>query len=239
MSKLKIPSLQHMARNWYESPKEIENALIDVVRSTPPFNYNMLNTLTFEHLNLRTPKTLLQDSVRLKEKRVNVQRNFIEVLAHFCKYFEDVRPDYVHQISTRYYPLHRDLKIEFKPPLLYGIGGQVYFPWFSFWKNKPLRGEQLSLFVTVVYELLHQDPDLENAKFQILDFSANSPRECRSLKVINASEVERVSEHRKNEMLAIFWEGYQQAEATLASERKSDVETQIDTVVDKNQLRLI
>jgi hypothetical protein len=37
--------------------------------------------------------------------------------------------------------------------------GQVYFPWFSFWRSNPLADASLSLFVMVVEEVLLQDPD--------------------------------------------------------------------------------
>ncbi len=239
MTKLRIPTLQHLARNWEDTPEKVEKALLEVVNSTPPFNYNILNTLVFDHLKLNVARDELKTAILLKEKRESVRKNFLEVLAFFCSHFEDIRPDYVHQVTPRYYPLHRNLKIEFRPPLLYGIGGQIYFPWFSYWKSKALSGEQLSLFVTLVYEMLLQDPDLEQARFQILDFSADSPNECRQLRVIEAAEVPRISEARKNDMLTVFWEGYQRAEATLFEQEKSERRPQRESIIDENQLPLL
>ena len=66
----------------------------------------------------------------------------------------------------RHYPVGRGLMVPFEPPLVYGIGGQLYFPWFSFWRRNPLSDERLSLFVTLVDEVLLQDPDLDTARLQ-------------------------------------------------------------------------
>ena len=105
----------------------------------------------------------------------------------------------------------------FDPPLIYGVGGQIHFPWFSFWRSNPLKDEALALFVTMVEELLVQDPDLEAARFTILDFSAPKPKAPRRLTIIDARDISRVTPERKAEMLAVFAEGYRLAEAELAS----------------------
>ena len=100
--------------------------------------------------------------------------------------------------------------------MVYGVGGQLYFPWFSFWRQNPLANERLSLFVTLVDEVLMQDPDLEAARFEILDFSSLTPKLPRRLTVIDTRDIPRVDDARKTEMLEAFSEGYSQAQATLA-----------------------
>jgi hypothetical protein len=107
--------------------------------------------------------------------------------------------------------------VPFAPPFIYGVGGQLYFPWLSFWRANPIADERLSLFVTIVEEVLLGDPDLENAVFQILDFSAPSGGKPRELRIIDAKDVPRVSELRKREMLDAFAEGYFQAQAILST----------------------
>lgn len=115
------------------------------------------------------------------------------------------------------YPLARDLMIPFTPPLIYGVNGRLVFPWFSFWKTNPLADERLSLFVTVVDEILKQDADLDNAIFQILDFSAPPKCKRRQLKVFDTKDIPRLSENRKKEMLMVFSDGYQLAKEALAA----------------------
>ncbi len=78
----------------------------------------------------------------------------------------------------------------------------------------------MSLFVTIVDELLLQDPDLENASFDILDFSVEKPKGPRELKVINASDIPRVSDKTKREMLEVFAEGYALAQSELAGQNE-------------------
>ena len=103
--------------------------------------------------------------------------------------------------------------VPFQPPMIYGIGGQLHFPWFSFWRQNPLAKERLSLFVTLVDEILLDDPDLETARFQILDFSMRDGK--RELNVVDAEEIPRVSQERKKEMLAIFADGFFKAQEAL------------------------
>lgn len=75
----------------------------------------------------------------------------------------------------------------------------------------------------MVDEVMLQDPDLELAKFQILDFSAPTSKDERVLTVMEASEIPRVSEQRKKDMLQIFAEGYFAARDEL-SEYKEKVD---------------
>jgi hypothetical protein len=113
--------------------------------------------------------------------------------------------------------------VPFEPPIIYGSVGGAIFPWFSFWKSNPLAGDRLSLFVTLVKEVLADDPDLEEADFQILDFSAPKGSSQRELKVTHASDVPILSDARKTEMLEIFAEGYFAAEEELRAAPVEDV----------------
>lgn len=61
-----------------------------------------------------------------------------------------------------------------------------------------------------------QDPDLENVRFEILDFSCPSPRTGRCLRVIDARDIPRIDDTRKAEMLDKFAEGFFRAQAELA-----------------------
>jgi hypothetical protein len=80
----------------------------------------------------------------------------------------------------------------------------------------------LSLFVTLVDEILMQDPDLESARFEILDFSCPRPNMPRTLRIIDARDVPRVSEQQKNVMLETFAEGYFQAREILSGKTFPD-----------------
>jgi hypothetical protein len=59
------------------------------------------------------------------------------------------------------------------------------------------------------------DPDLETARFEIPDFSCLGPKAARTLTVIDARDIPRVTGARKLEMLEAFAEGYFQAVAAL------------------------
>jgi hypothetical protein len=132
------------------------------------------------------------------------------------QHFESISPDFVQQVDTRVYPITRGLMIPFTPPLIYGLGGQIYFPWLSFWRANPLSNKRLAFFVSLVKEVLVEDPDLENARFQIYDFSAPKPKTPRDLAIIEARDVPTLSQDETKEMLAVFAEGFFNAQAELA-----------------------
>ena len=50
MVKLRVPSVQHLARNWDVSPKKIEDAFVKMALNPPFFNYNALNDVARDSL---------------------------------------------------------------------------------------------------------------------------------------------------------------------------------------------
>lgn len=216
MEKLKVPSLQHLSRNWCDTPEKVSRKLIGLVENPPTFSYAILYDLVRDLVVLHQPLDDVMEGVRRKVNRVAVRDNFLEILPLISRYFDESMPTFVQAINGRMYPLARDLMIPFTPPLIYGANGKLVFPWFSFWKTNPLADERLSLFVTIVDEILKQDADLDNAIFQILDFSAPAKCKRRQLEVLEAKDIPRLSEGRKKEMLVVFSDGYHLAKEALA-----------------------
>lgn len=225
MARLKVPSLQHLARNWHDDPARVRRVLVHLAQNSPTFNYNPLFGAVQDMLVFAQPYDEIVEGIRRGIRREEVRDNFLGVLPLIRKHFDGVAPAFVQSVERRYYPVGRGLMVPFDPPLIYGIGGRIHFPWFSFWRSNPIARRRLSLFVTLVDDVLLQDPDLENAKFEILDFSAPKPKEPRELTVIDARDVPRVSADEKAEMLAVFAEGFFLAQADLTemkAERTED-----------------
>jgi len=233
MAKLKVPSAQHLARNWQATPQAVQKGLVHLVQHPPTFSYAALYNYVRDLLVFGVSYEQIVAAIKRSIRRPDVQANFLELLPLIVDHFRDIGPTYVQGIERRYYPAGRGLMIPFDPPVIYGVGGEVHFPWLSFWKNNPLAGEKLSLFITIVDEVLLQDPDLENAKFHILDFSAPRGSKTRELIVLEAAEIPRLTPERKDEMLAIFAEGYFLAADELATTPAPDVEEQAE--VDPDQ----
>jgi len=185
---------------------------VRLAKNPPRFNYAPLHLAVRDLLVLGVPYEQVFAGIQ-KIKREWVRQNITEVLPLIYEHFQDVRPDFCQNIERRFYPVGRGLMVPFDPPMLYGVGGQMFFPWFSFWRSNPIAREQLSLFVTLIDEVLLQDPDLESARFQILDFSAVGSKEHRQrrLQVTDARDIQRIDGARKAEMLEVFAEGYFQA----------------------------
>lgn len=216
MAELRIPTVQHLARNWRDDPRRIARALVQLALNPPRFNYNPLYGAVRDMLVLGVPYEEVEKGIK-RIKRETVRENLLGVLPLIRDHFAGILPDFYQNVDRRYYPVGRGLMIPFDPPMIYGVGGRLYFPWFSFWRQNPLAAERLSLFVTLVDEILLQDPDLESARFEILDFSCPRPKAPRVLRVIDAREIPRLDESRKAEMLERFADGYFWALEELAS----------------------
>ena len=218
---LRIPSAQHLARNWRYDAMLISRALVTLALNPPRFNYNPLFSAVRDLLVLHVPYDQVVQGIN-KIKREKVRENLLGVLPLIRDHFAGVSPDFYQGIDRRFYPVGRGLMIPFDSPMIYGVGGQLYFPWFSFWRANPLANERLSLFVTLVDEILLQDPDLEDARFEILDFSAPTPQLPRILKILDARDIPRLNNARKIEMLEIFTEGYFHALAELQGNPRTE-----------------
>jgi hypothetical protein len=180
VSKLKVPSVQHLARNWRSTPERTCRKLVSLVENPPIFNYNALFAAVRDMLVFNQPYDEIVEGIRRSIKRADVRENLLGVLPLIRDHFAGASPDFVQGIDRRYYSIGRGLMVPFDPPLLYGTEGKLTFPWFSFWRSNPLADVRLSLFVTLVDELLADDPDLAAADFQILDFSVPKLRKSKA-----------------------------------------------------------
>ncbi|MEW9807210.1 hypothetical protein [Mesorhizobium marinum] len=228
MTELRVPSLQHLARNWRYDPAVIAKVLVKLAIDPPRFSYNPLYLAIRDLLVLGVPYDQVVEGIK-RIKREKVRNNLLSVLPLIRDHFAGITPDFFQIVGRRYYPVGRGLMIPFEAPMIYGVGGQLYFPWFSFWRRNPIAKERLSLFVTLVEDVLLQDPDLESARFEILDFSCSSSKGARTLKIVDARDVPRLDDIAKRAMLEIFAEGYFLAQAELAKQPKSSGEDERDS----------
>lgn len=235
MSKLNVPSLQHLARNWRDTPPQVRDVLVRLAANLPTFNYNPLFSAVRDMLIFRVPYGQIEEGIRRAVKREDVRNNYLEVLPLIRDHFDGVSPTFVQTVERRFYPVGRGLMVPFEPPLIYGVNGQLHFPWFSFWRSNPLVDRRLQLFVSVVYEVLLQDPDLEEAHFTVLDFSAPKGGCPRELDVIDARDIPRISKGEMDEMLAVFAEGFLLAEQKIAQGGKREQTEKRDGGDDRDQ----
>ena len=80
MAELKVPSLQHLARNWRDDPIRIKKLLVRLAVSPPIFNYNPLFAAVRDLLVLAMPYEQVVDGIRKGIKRDNVRKNLLGVL---------------------------------------------------------------------------------------------------------------------------------------------------------------
>lgn len=210
------PSLQHMVRTWRDSPERTRNVLINTARSRPIFSYAPLHVAIRELLVLGVPYHQVVEFVRRAEKRADYAKILLEILPMIRRHLDGVSPDFFQDVAPRSYSLASDIIIPFHPPVIYGIAGQLTLPWCIFWRKNPLSGKPLSLFMTLVDEILMEDPDLETATFQLLDFSIPKDEQDRQLSIRDGREIPRLSITERDEMLGTWAEGFRLAQAHMA-----------------------
>lgn len=215
MGKLKVPSLQHLVRVWNPDPQRIKKSLVSLARNSPTFSYEPVFDLVTDLVWLKVPYDQIVQAVVSRTKRSDVRDNYLSLLPLIKEHFEEKQISFFHRVAKRFYPVGRNLSIPFSPPFVYGSAAKVHLPWFSFWRSNPLSDERLSLFMSVVDEIIGQDPDLEDVHFSFLDFSASEPRMPRQLKILEGPDIPRVSAKSKIEMLSVFAEGFRLAEIEL------------------------
>ena len=218
MPRLTVPSVQHLARNWRRDPRRITRTLVGLARRPPTFSYGKLTVAARDLLAFHQPFEEVVRGLERTIKRTEVLTNFLEVLPLLDGHFKSFTPHAVLTIDPQIYRVGKGLRIPFHPPFLYEMDGQLHLPWLSFWRSNPLAGLNLSLFATMIDDILRTTPALRGAKVSILDFSRPNSKMPRQLNVIHFDEVPRVPTEEKLEMLAIFAEAFFMAQQELSSE---------------------
>lgn len=216
MKPLRVPSLQHMARNAALVTPPIVRALVALVLRSPTFSYSPIMSAVRDMLIFKQPYEQIEAGFRRSVKRPLLLENYLSLLPLVRDYFSSIQPDYVNEVRRYTYGIGRGLSVPFDPPILYGIGGQKFLPWFVFWQNNPISDLQYRLFVTIVREIMSQDADLEDARFLLLDFSRPKGSSERVLRVSDASDVEPLDENTKRAFLDAFAEAFSLAQNEIA-----------------------
>ncbi|GAB5450257.1 MAG: hypothetical protein Hals2KO_05850 [Halioglobus sp.] len=204
MKQIRVPTLQHLARNWNEDPLVISQNLLELIENPPPYSYSAMQSILLDLVFSRTDIDTAEKAMRRTEGRETFRDGCIQILKIASEYFTALEPDYVVSVQGRYYSISRDIQIPFHPLLMYGKNGKTIIPWFSFWASKPLKGESLSFFTSLVDEMVHSHPDYEDVELEILDFSAPNSKSPRDLKIVDSHSIPRIENSRLAERLEIF-----------------------------------
>jgi hypothetical protein len=77
---VKVPSLQHMARNWRDTPDGVRRKLVALAKYPPQFRYDLLFAAVRDMLIFGVSYAQVVESIRRAEKRPWVYEFLIEVL---------------------------------------------------------------------------------------------------------------------------------------------------------------
>lgn len=237
-ARIRVPSLQHLARVWDPDASRIQKTLVNLSLNGPTFSYQLIYELIEDLIHYKIPYDQVERAVQSRVHRENVRSNFLELLPLINSQLSGIDASFVHRVSPRQYPIAKHLTVPFSPPFIYGEAGVIHMPWFSLWKANPLSGKRLKLFVTIVDEILAQDPDLDEAVFSILDFSAKEAGGEREVRVLHSDDIGRLTRDELVSMLSVFVEGYEAACAELQLHEGEKRHKGLDKVLDVDQLDL-
>ena len=225
----RVPSLLQVIKNLRDEPKLVQRALVQSALNRPRISYRVLHKLTQDRVCWSVPLAQLEDAIRRYKNRPGHRENLLTLLSLIDRHFSNIVPDYPPiEVECRHYQIAPDIRIPFQPPICYGIGGQLYLPYFDLWRKSPLKGKKLSVFMTILDEIRQQEPDIESARIPILGFSIPPNEEERSLVVIDEADVERVSSRELQRWMQVFAEGYRAARAELAGMKPDETEKRDD-----------
>ena len=214
MKQLHFPAAEHAAAKWYEEPGRISKALVVLYYGSPPFNYRPMYSAIRDLLILNVPYDQIVEGIR-KTKLPVAKKSFLEILPLVKSHFDGIQPDFVNSVSERRYPIAPGLSIPIRPPLIYGLSGEVVMPWPIFWKNQSLKDDRLSLFASIVQDVMTQDPFFDDVKFEVHFYSAVKGSSKRSFTIVPGTDIAPMSEDRRIQMLRDLATGYQLAKAEI------------------------
>lgn len=216
--KLAVPSVLHLARLWDPDEAKIKDALLRLHRSSPPFSYGPLLRMVRSVLALKEDPASVEHLIQQSGASNLAKEQYLQIAPLLVEKFRGERIDQVIEVTPRNYPISRNLRIPFAPPMFYVSGGQLLVPVFLFWKTNPLTDQQLVLAATILSALVTQEPDADRNSLRLLDFSSPSTKGVRRLREVALGDLPLLSMNELTEMLVIFSRGYEAARATLATE---------------------
>lgn len=100
MAELRVPTLQHLARNWRLNPQLTAKALVRLAENPPRFNYNPLYGAVRDLLILGAPYEQVEAGLR-KIKREKVRNNLLSILPLVRDHFAGLHPDFFQVVVNR------------------------------------------------------------------------------------------------------------------------------------------
>ncbi len=212
----------------------VEKDLLRIAKSKPTFNYERVERALRDLLQFGQPIEEIVMSLELADKRDFVKTLYIEIVTILNAHFKEHLVDQVISLDKFYYPISPKIRIPVKLPFILIVDNKPIIPLFIFWKRNPLKDKQVSLFITIVKDVLAQYPDLSDAETILFDCSADKGENERTLKVIDTSEVALLDKEELEKMLTIFIEGFEKAQSSI-SKSNTTLNDQNETYIDPNQ----
>ena len=94
MPELKVPSLQHLARNWRDDPVRVKKILVRLATNPPRFNYNPLFAAVTDLFVLHVPYDQVVEGITRGIKREAVRNNLLSALPLIRDHFAGISADY-------------------------------------------------------------------------------------------------------------------------------------------------
>jgi hypothetical protein len=213
-------------KNLHDNSEMVCRDLVRTALNPPRISYRVLHRATQDRVCFGVSLEQIEAGIRRVEKRPGHLKNLLEIIGLIDEHFGTLEPDFPPiEVECRHYRIAPDIIIPFQPPLCYGIGGQLYLPYPNYWRNNPLRGKRLAVFMTIVDEIREQEPDLEKARVHILNYGIPQGESERRLIVVDEVDIPRVTRDELSGALQIFADGYRAARTELAKVKSETRDT--------------
>lgn len=226
MKKISPPSLQNAVRIWDPTPERICKNCIKLHDSQIPFSYQPINKLLLSKARFREETGALVHCIENKEKREWVLQSYVDILNLYGDEIDKLDPKFAVEIQGYPLKISRDLSIPVLSSILLGLDDTTVLPVPIFWSQNVLTNEQLRFLVTAIRAQMRRNPDIEDSRLQLWDFSKPSGEEIRRLRILEASSIQVFSDAEFHERLEILARGITLAQEVIdrREQKKSEDE---------------
>lgn len=215
MKKISPPSLQNAVRLWDATPERVCKNCIRLYDSRISFSYQPVNKLLLHKARFGDSTVMLIRCVMEKEKREWVLEYYEKILTLYGEHIDALNPKFAVEVQGYPLKISRELSIPVLPSMLLGLDGGSILPIPILWSKNNLNEEQLRMLVTAVRAQMRRNPDIEDSRLQLWDFSKPSGEEDRRLRITDGDSISVFTDTEFNQRLEVLAKGISLAQLEI------------------------
>jgi hypothetical protein len=218
----RTPSLQHAVALIRETVPEtiLELQKLDAAQINMSLNPSRR---LFKAMMEGAPLDWAIRQIELDKKLQNIKPN-IALVETFSHYSKGKNVPWFRICEPHFYPIGAGIIIPVQPNGFWAESGKFRVLWPQCWKNRTLSPQQRAIFNTILHDTFFVG-DFKNADLEWVDMREQFPRAGRSIEVLSADALGRVSREELTSSLSILVEAFQQHHAEKMRRRAEERRT--------------